>query len=566
MKRIILALFKRYPALKKIYLNYINFGYNSENRLPWKKLCNNRDRLNRASPISENNPKVLMATCAGGLLTAVDMESLLSVALTLRGSEVHALICDRFLPACIMCQVEVATSLKRFAAKGPSRLYCKRCFESGMDAYQSAGVKIHLLSEYITLEEAREVDGIADSTPCEGIEHYTHQDLSVGEHAMAGALRFFARGSMEEEPFAPAVLKRYFKASLLTAIALQKIQSEQKFDVAVFHHGIYVPQGVIGEVCRKQGVRVVNWNVGYRQGTFIYSHNDTYHHTMMTEPVRNWESISWNPGLEQTVLSYIRNRSKGTRDWHVFLNKPSGDISALPIDPSKPAIGLLTNVCWDAQLHYPANIFRNMLQWIFETIDYFARRSDLQLVIRVHPAEITADLPSRQLVVEEIKRKFGSLPANIIVVGPQSNLNTYSLMGACNAVIIYGTKTGVELTSLGIPVIVAGEAWIRNKGITVDPETRKGYFEVLDRLPLSHRMSPALIQRARQYAYHFFFRRMIPVEVIRPSSSAYSFFIDVTTLDDLMPGKNAGLDVICNGILSGQDFIYAYEKYVSRNN
>jgi hypothetical protein len=79
-------------------------------------------------------------------------------------------------------------------------------------------------------------------------------------------------------------------------------------------------------------------------------------------------------------------------------------------------------------------------------------------------------------------------------------------------------------------------------------------------------MSPALIQRARQYAYHFFFRRMIPVEVIRPSSSAYSFFIDVNTLDDLMLGKNAGLDVICNGILTGQDFIYEYEKYASKNN
>jgi hypothetical protein len=562
MKKIALALFKRYPALKKIYLNYIHLGYNSKNRLPWKRLCHSRVRLNPATRVSERNRKVLMATCAGGLLTALDMESLLSVALTLRGAEVHALLCDRFLPACIMCQAEIVASMKRFAARGPSRLFCKRCFESGADAYRTAGLRIHLFSEYITPQEAQEVDHMVDHVPGEAIKDYTYQDLAVGEHALAGALRFFARGSIDEEKYALPVLKRYFKASLLTAIALQKVQHEQEFDAAVFHHGIYVPQGVIGEVCRKEAVRVVNWNVGYRQGTFIYSHNDTYHHTMMVEPVSNWEAVAWSAELERSVMTYIQNRSKGTRDWHVFLNEPSGDISALGIDPSKPAIGLLTNVCWDAQLHYPANIFENMLQWIFETIEYFTKRPDLQLIIRVHPAEVTAELPSRQLVVGEIQNKIGSLPPNIFVVAPESRLNTYTLMEACNAVIIYGTKTGVELTSLGIPVIVAGEAWIRNKGITIDPESKADYFAVLDRLPLSTRLSEALVQRARQYAYHFFFRRMIPVEVIQPSKNAYSFSIRLSALEDLAPGRNAGLDVICNGILSGQEFIYEYEKYV----
>jgi len=213
-------------------------------------------------------------------------------------------------------------------------------------------------------------------------------------------------------------------------------------------------------------------------------------------------------------------------------------------------------VCWDAQLHYPSNVFNNMLDWIFQTIDHFAKKPELQLIIRVHPAEVTAELPSRQLVVEEIKKSFPTLPPNIFVVAPESKLNTYTLMEACNAVIIYGTKTGVELTSFGIPVIVAGEAWIRNKGITLDPATRREYFEALDELPLNGRMSDELKQRARKYAYHFFFRRMVPVEVIQPTDGSYSFQVNINELSDLMPGKHAGLDTICQGILTGEDFIY----------
>ncbi|MGO8381610.1 hypothetical protein ACC745_39445, partial [Rhizobium ruizarguesonis] len=53
---------------------------------------------------------------------------------------------------------------------------------------------------------------------------------------------------------------------------------------------------------------------------------------------------------------------------------------------------------------------------------------------------------------------------------------TYSLCEGSNAVIIYGTKTGVEMTAKGIPVIVAGEAWIRNKGLTLDADTPENYL------------------------------------------------------------------------------------------
>ena len=389
-----------------------------------------------------------------------------------------------------------------------------------------------------------------------GVKSFAYHGLAVGEHAIAGALRYFAKGSIDDENYAGPVLKRYLEASLLTVIVLQKLQHQHKFDTAVFHHGIYVPHGIIGEVLRKEGVAVVNWNVGYRKGTFIFSHQDTYHHTMMAEPVGNWESIRWNPQLEQKVLAYIKNRSRGTRDWHAFLNEPTADISTLGFDSSKPTIGLLTNVCWDAQLHYPANVFENMLEWIFQTVDYFAQKPSLQLIIRVHPAEVTAEIPSRQMVVDELNKSFPTLPSNIFVVNPESKMNTYTLMDACNAVIIYGTKTGVELTSFGIPVIVAGEAWIRNKGITIDPTTRKEYFEMLDKLPLDGRMNEKLRHRALKYAYHFFFRRMVPVEVVQPVDGFYSFLIAINKLSDLLPGKNTGLDTICSGILTGAEFIY----------
>jgi hypothetical protein len=161
-------------------------------------------------------------------------------------------------------------------------------------------------------------------------------------------------------------------------------------------------------------------------------------------------------------------------------------------------------------------------------------------------------------VVDELKKHFPTLPMNVFVVGPESNVSTYVLSELCNAVVIYGTKTGVELTSVGIPVIVAGEAWIRNKGVTQDAESPTGYSAILDTLPARGRLSPETIERAQKYAYHFFFRRMIPVEVFEQGSGWPPYRFDPAKMDRLAEGGDPGLHQICSGILDGQPFVFDY--------
>ena len=116
--------------------------------------------------------------------------------------------------------------------------------------------------------------------------------LPVGEHAYAGALRYFAKGDLSGEPQGEAVARRYLEGAILTAWVFDRLILAEKPDVAVLHHAIYSPQGVAAAVCRKHGVRVVSWVVAYRKSCFILSHDDTYHHTLMTEDAGVWENLS----------------------------------------------------------------------------------------------------------------------------------------------------------------------------------------------------------------------------------------------------------------------------------
>lgn len=526
----------------------------------WKPILNGSESWwTRARGTAQGGPRVLMATGIGSIAHAVTLESALAAALTLRGAEVHALLCDGALTACAECDASLYPDIGAFARNGPARDLCRDCRWPAERVYAQLGLKVHRYGDWLTAEDRAAAKRIARELPADEIPAFRWDGLAIGEHANAGALRFFATGSLAQEPHGEAVLRRYLEAALLTASACRRLMRTEQFSSAVFTHGIYVPWGIVGEVARREGVRVSNWNVAYRKRRFIFSHDDTYHHTLMTEPKEHWEDLELSAAQERELLRYLSSRREGLFDWIVFHRPARQDRDEIArrsgVDPSRPVVGLLTSVTWDAQLHYPANAFPNMLEWLVQTCEYFAGRPDLQLLIRVHPAEISGFPPSRQPILRELRARLPQLPPNVIVVPPESGLSTYGLMSLCNAVIIYNTKTGVELTSVGQPVIVAGEAWIRNKGITLDASSPDEYRAILDRLPFESRIEGEQLARARRYAYHFFFNRMIPLPFVKPKAGYPIYTLELEKLQHLLPGSSPGLDTICDGILGRGPFV-----------
>ncbi|MDZ4230183.1 MAG: hypothetical protein U1B77_00005, partial [Dehalococcoidales bacterium] len=364
-------------ALKRLYLWYL---IRSQDCLPdWDKILSaDRELWDTALRAAKNGPNVLVATNTGGLMPMSTVESMLTAALTLRGANVHVMLCDEALPGCLMCHGGLYPNRKQFVKYGPSKDACKGCFKPAMDMYRSFGVTVHRYSELLSPEDSREAEAISSALPYEEIGRYVVDGVAVGEHALAGALRFYARGTLEGEPYAEPVLRRYLKAALLTVYATRRLLSKIDFESAVFLHGIYVPQGLTGEMCRKMKVRVVNWNPAYRKRCFIFSHGDTYHHTLMSEPLSKWADLHWTPQMEAEVMDYLKSRWEGTNDWIWYHDRPEADLNYIAhevgVNFSKPCIGMLTNVVWDAQLHYPANAFPNMLEWVLQTINYFSRR------------------------------------------------------------------------------------------------------------------------------------------------------------------------------------------------
>lgn len=531
---------------------------------PWADLLERDFGLwSEALANAASGPRVLIANSIPSFYNSTNLESLLAVALTLRGARVHVLLCDKALAACMNTKFRKVTP--EAIAEGTFREpLCDVCVRRG-SAFTELGLPVHWYGEWLTPADREEIRALANSVPAAEVPGYRYDGLAVGEHAYAGCLRYYSTGNLEGQEGASEVLQRYFEAALMTTKVMLRLTEKHDFSAACFHHGIYVPQGIVGEVCRSRGAAVSTWNTAYRERCFVFSHGDTYHHTLLDEPVSAWKDMMFTDRHDQEISEYLRSRWLGSQDWIYFHDAPDDSVQQLVqetgVDVNRPIVGMLTNVMWDAQLHYRDNAFSGMLEWIVATIEHFRQRPDLQLLIRVHPAEIRGIQASRQFVVDEIRKAFTELPANVFVIAPESNINTYAAMLRCNCALIYGTKTGVELTSMGIPVIVAGEAWIRNKGLTIDVSSREEYLQVLERLPLAEsRLTEEQSREARKYAYHFFLRRMIPVTSITPTpDKKVPFEVAIDSLEQLLPGVDEGLDLICDGIMNGTPFVYRSE-------
>lgn len=515
------------------------------------------DRWQAALTASRQGRRVLIATNMGGHFAISAIDRLLAVALTLRGAQATTVLCNGILPACQMCEFNLAP-VKDFVRRGPPPSLCSYCYGPAEQRLRALRLPVAVLGDHVASQDIAEAMATTNGMAASEIRSAMWQGLPVGEHAYSGALRYFGRGSIEGEPLAEAVLRRYLAGAIATAIGYDRLFRSLEPDVVVAHHGIYTPQGVVIALARARGIRTVTWNPAYRRHCFIFSHDDSYHYTLMDEPTERWDRRPLDQDKTNLILSYLGSRRTGGEDWIRFHKDPEpatiAQLESLGLDMAKPFCAAFTNVFWDAQLHYPANAFADQREWLIETIRWFSARPDLQLVVRIHPAEVSGTPQSRQFAADEVRAAFPKLPDNVIVIPPDSAVSSYMLAERANAAIIYGTKMGVELAAIGIPVIVAGEAWARNKGFTLDADSKAHYLELLERLPFAGRVDEARQSRAIAYAYHFFFRRMIPVAFVQQGAGPRRFTVALDGLDGLLPRKDPGLDVICDGVLHGSPF------------
>src|SRR5688500_17501355 len=143
-------------------------------------LARNPGLWESARKAAHGGPRVLMASAIGSYAHAHTLESALAAALTFRGAEVHALLCDGSLTACAECEASLYPDLDRFLERGPSGDLCRDCEWPAGRVYRQLGLTVHRYSDWLTPEDRVAARDVAAKLPAEAIKTYTQDGLAIG--------------------------------------------------------------------------------------------------------------------------------------------------------------------------------------------------------------------------------------------------------------------------------------------------------------------------------------------------------------------------------------------------
>jgi hypothetical protein len=282
-------------------------------------------------------------------------------------------------------------------------------------------------------------------------------------------------------------------------------------DGVILPNGTILEFGVLYQAARFLGIPVVTYEFG-EQHDRIWLAQDA--EVMRQDTSRLWEksqNLKLTPDQLSQVKKLFASRQRASL-WENFARRWQAAPSAggeqvrreLRLD-HRPIVLLATNVIGDS-LTLGRQVFSDsMTDWLDRTVRYFASRSDVQLVTRIHPGELITKGPS---VADVVRRALPSLPENIHLIAADAKINTYDLVEIADLGLVYTTTVGMEMAMSGVPVIVVGNTHYRGKGFTLDPGTWEGYFDLLSNVlenGNNYRLQPEQVEQAWNYAYRFFF-------------------------------------------------------------
>jgi hypothetical protein len=297
----------------------------------------------------------------------------------------------------------------------------------------------------------------------------------------------------------------------LAAAAVFSWLKKNPQDVVIVPNGTIQELGVVYRVARYLKIPTTTYEFGEQRERIWLGQNSEI---MRQDTDSLWAARNDRPINDEQrmrIEALYRAREGGQR-WENFARLWQG-ISAqggekireqLGLD-ERPLVLISTNVIGDSLTLGRQAFTSGMTEWLTRTLQYFAPKPEIQVVIRAHPGEI---LTRGTSVVDIVKDTLPALPAQMHLVGPREKINTYDVMQVANLGIVYTTTVGMEMAMHGIPVLVTGLTHYRGRGFTIDPESWDDYFGKLEKIllaPKRYRLDQAKIDLAWRYAYYFFF-------------------------------------------------------------
>ena len=281
-------------------------------------------------------------------------------------------------------------------------------------------------------------------------------------------------------------LHRYISEAISSIYAAEKIFKSNKFSLVLMSHNINYSYGSIVWLAIKYNIPVVilvgdmgalKFYKNLNKKDIFYSNNCLNLKQMTSISNKSRDRI------RAIGKSYLNTRLNGkTTDLGSFLNYQKRDkkisrseiLSSFGWQDEKPIIVVYASNWFDYPHHCQMNNFRDFKDWIEFTILSAKNNKDVNWIFKQHPVDDWYGIIN-ELSIENM---LPSNSKNISLADPK--WNGKSLMEITDAAVTYHGTIGIELTSIGKPVLVADVGWYGNIGFVQVARSRNEYQKMLN--------------------------------------------------------------------------------------
>jgi hypothetical protein len=493
-----------------------------------------------ASPLTSRDGAVVGFATFGSGAWHLGVELLLAHALAQRGARPELLLCD--MPDLPVCDERLVVS------RDVDR--CVGCIGDKRALLEASRLAWRGVSTLVPSELCDRAVATVAALGDNQIAGHVECGFPIGEWLHVSAshyLRADARGGSGESV---AAKRRFLATAIVIVHAVRRWLDLLRPDVVIAESGAHVMWRIALELSKARGIPVVCREMG--KGGW-----DRHIYALNADAMAPDLSAAWR---EASELPLSQREEQEVDEWladlpaRTFVRRGAQQLPAVPARRAgHRVIVAFTNVTWDLATAGRDVGFSGVVDWLRECIRVTAALPRTQLIIRVHPAE--AGVMTRESIAGQLTTDLNGA-GHVTIVGPDDPIDASQLIASADLVLAYNSTAGLEAVMRGKPVMIAGRPHFAGKGFTIDITSREHFAAAL-RAWAGQPIAPITAEtraRARRYFHLFYLRYHIPMGwTTSPIEPPYELL--VRSLDELGPGRNPALDVVCDGILGGRQIL-----------
>jgi len=492
-----------------------------------------------------NGKKVLIYAGIGHMYMSY-FEVLIYHLLKKEGCEVDYLVYDEHIPI-----NEVIT--KKVLETKDKNDYWKNNVKNSINLLNTSKVEFEFINT-----SRKEIENELSDLPktLESIFSYVKDGINFGEIVKGTMYRFYKSLTFGND--ALEVAQQFLFTTLTNYYEIKERNSNKDYDLILFSHGIYVTWEPVVEFCKQQKIDFVCYDRAKTKNTINVNFNQVAPDWSFNTAWQRYTKKALTIHEKEMVRNYLKERELQANDVFAYnFSERSENLTLLknqlkiPLDSK--VITIFTNLIWDAANVSRDLAFKNALECVIETIEFFKNHPKVHVVLRAHPAEKVLGTKERYGDLVRMHFKDG-LPDYVTIIEPEMEVNSFSVIDISDIGVVNTSTVGLEFALLGKPILLISDTHYRNKGFTYDVSSKEEYFKELNILLKTGELKPNQISLSEKYFYMMMFKyqQNIPLEYEKGVFRKYTY----KTINSIPPNHN--IYKIVNKMLDNErnDFIY----------